>query len=78
MLIANTSKLVYRMNVSPQWLPDGQFFYKVATPNGEEIVLVNPTDGSRKVLNSMSELPAGTATAPGGRRRGGGNAVVYA
>lgn len=76
MLGANTSKLVYRINVNPQWLPNGQFYYKVATPNGEEIVLVNTADGSRKVLSSMGELPAGTASAPVGRRRGGSNAVI--
>ena len=39
-----TSKLVFRANVNPNWLPDGRFWYSVAIPGGVEFVLINPAD----------------------------------
>ncbi len=72
----NTSKLVYRYNVNPNWLPDGKFWYSVSVPDGVEYVLIDPTDGSRKTgADKKSILPDaanGTTGAGGGRRRGGG------
>lgn len=72
----NTSKLVYRFNVNPNWLPDGKFWYSVAVPGGAEFVLIDPADGSRKTgPDKKSILPDGAngaAGAGGGRRRGGG------
>ncbi|MGB5007442.1 MAG: DPP IV N-terminal domain-containing protein, partial [Ferruginibacter sp.] len=44
----NSSKLVFRYNVNPTWLPDGRFWYSVAVEGGREFVLINPADGSRK------------------------------
>ncbi len=70
----NTSKLVYRYNVNPNWLPDGKFWYSVSVPGGVEFVLIDPKDGSRKTgPDKKSILPdAANATATtGGRRRGG-------
>lgn len=71
----NTSKLVYRNNVNPNWLPDGNLWYAVSVPGGVEYVLINTTDGSRKTgPDKKSILPdaINSATgAAGGRRRGG-------
>lgn len=70
----NTSKLVYRYNVNPNWLPGGKFWYSVSTPGGMEFVLIDPANGSRKTgPDKKSILPddaAGVAN-PSGRRRGG-------
>ena len=44
----NASKLIYRYNVTPNWLPDGKMWYSVSVPGGVEYVLIDPTDGSRK------------------------------
>ncbi|MBL0183201.1 MAG: DPP IV N-terminal domain-containing protein [Chitinophagaceae bacterium] len=73
---STTSKLVYRYNVNPNWLPDGKFWYSVSVPGGMEFVLIDPADGSRKTgPDKKSILPdaaGGAAGAGGGRRRGGG------
>ena len=54
----NTSKLVYRYNVNPTWLPDGKFWYSVNVEAGKEFVLINPADGSRKTgADKKSILP---------------------
>ncbi len=72
----NTSKLVFRNNVNPNWLPDGNLWYAVSVPGGVEYVLINTADGSRKTgPDKKSILPegaSGAAGAGGGRRRGGG------
>ncbi|HSC53969.1 MAG TPA: DPP IV N-terminal domain-containing protein [Phnomibacter sp.] len=76
MLMSNTSKLVYRNGVNAQWLPDGQFYYTANTEAGEEIVLVNAADGTRKILKSRSEIPGGAAPAQNTRMRGAGREVL--
>src|SRR3954467_3510642 len=43
----NTTPLVYRAAVRPNWLPDERFWYRVTTPAGSEFVLVNPGKGTR-------------------------------
>ena len=71
----NTSKLVYRTNVNPNWLSDGKFWYSVSVPGGLEYVLIDPTNGSRKTgPDKKSILPDTTnaTAATGARRRGGG------
>ena len=44
----NLSKLIDRGSVLPQWLPDGNFWYKVSTATGVEFVLVNAKTGVKK------------------------------
>ena len=44
----NLSKLIDRGSVLPQWLPDGNFWYKVSTATGLEFVLVNAKTGVKK------------------------------
>ncbi|HAO46705.1 MAG TPA: S9 family peptidase [Chitinophagaceae bacterium] len=71
----NASKLVYRYNVNPIWLPDGKFWYSVSVPGGVEFVLIDPATGARKTgPDKKSILPEadGGAAAGAGRRRGGG------
>jgi dipeptidyl aminopeptidase/acylaminoacyl peptidase len=71
----NTNKLIYRYNVYPTWLPDGNFWYAVNVPGGKEFVLINPANGSRKTgPDKKTILPAATTDTPTtpGRRRGSG------
>lgn len=77
----NTSKLVYRSNVYPNWLNDGKFWYSVSVPGGREYVLINPQNGSRTSgTDKKSILPNEPNDAGGGggmlRRRGGGNEIT--
>ena len=45
---SNLSKLIDRGSVTPQWLPDGNFWYKVSTSTGVEFGLVNAKSGAKK------------------------------
>ena len=60
----NTTPLVYRNGVSPTWIADDRFWYRVTTPAGNGTVLVDPKTG----VTEPCTLPACTAT-PGGRIR---------
>ena len=60
----NTSKLIYRGNVSPNWLPDGKFWYTVSVPGGVEYVLIDPADGSRKTGPDKKSILPDAANAP--------------
>ncbi len=64
----NTSKLVFRYNVNPNWLPDGRFWYSVNVEGGKEFVLINPADGSRKTGADKKAILPDDKPAP---RRGG-------
>ncbi len=66
----NTNKLIDRINVSPNWLADGKFWYSVNVNGAKEFVLINPADGSRKNAADQKTLlstPAGE-NVPAGRR----------
>ncbi len=52
----NTNDLVDRANVRPNWLDDGQFWYRVNTPQGTEYVLVNTRNGKKATASSLAEL----------------------
>lgn len=52
-----TYHMVYRSFVSPHWMDDNNFWYKVSTPNGEEYVYVNPKTGKKETASSASGLP---------------------
>jgi hypothetical protein len=45
---ANTNALVLRASVSPSWLPDDRFWYRVDTERGHEFILVDPRRRSRE------------------------------
>lgn len=66
----NTSKLVERSDVRPNWLEDGNFWYSVNVSGGKEYVLINTKDGSRKTAKDIkSLLPAVTEDKNTGGRR---------
>jgi dipeptidyl aminopeptidase/acylaminoacyl peptidase len=77
-LSANTNKLVYNNNINPAWLPDGRFWYNVATATGKQFVLVNPADGSKKTATELKLLlpDADDKTPASTGRRGGSSAEV--
>ncbi|MFT5142587.1 MAG: dipeptidyl-peptidase-4 [Rhodothermales bacterium] len=43
-----SSPLVFRASVRPNWLSGDRFWYVNSTPEGQEFVIVNPADGSRR------------------------------
>ncbi len=71
----NTTPLLLRSGVSPTWLPDDRFWYRVTTEVGNEAFLVNPPAGSKQACT----LPACALTGAGadgrGRGRGGRGAA---
>lgn len=79
LLSTNINKLVYRNNVYPNWLEDGRLWYYVSTPAGNEYVLINPADGSRKTATDkktlLPDVPA-EKEQPSRRRGGGFNEVA--
>jgi len=42
------SPLVYGTGVRPRWLPSGRFWYQSDTPQGQEMILVDPGQGTRE------------------------------
>lgn len=70
---ASTNKNVFRSNVNATWLDDGRFWYSVNTANGQEFVLINPSDGSRKTAADKKTLLQGINEKPALAR--GGNAI---
>ena len=56
MLSYKTNSLVDRMNVRPNWLENGLFWYRILTKNGQEFVLINPQDKTRKTALQKEEL----------------------
>ena len=71
---ASTNKNVFRSNVSATWLDDGRLWYSVTTPTGQEFVLINPADKSRKTAADKKTLLQGiTEKAP--MASAGNNAV---
>ncbi|MDQ3374822.1 MAG: S9 family peptidase [Acidobacteriota bacterium] len=73
MLGFNTAPLVDRAAVRPTFLPDGRLWYRVLTATGSEFVLVNPTDGSRKIDADAAKLGI-TITPPNAQNRNPNNA----
>jgi len=73
----NTTPLVFRSGVSPTWLPDDRFWYRVTTPEGNQAVLVNPASGAKEPCAlpgcAASRTPGAGA---GGRGRGRGAAAT--
>lgn len=61
----NTAPLVLRAGVRPTWLPDGRFWYRVATENGAEFVLIDPTRGTRGPAFDHTKLAATLSSTTG-------------
>lgn len=52
----NTSPLVERANVRPNWIDQDRFWYRISTANGTEYVMINAKSGDRKTAASQEEL----------------------
>ncbi|MEB0278657.1 DPP IV N-terminal domain-containing protein [Mucilaginibacter sp. 10B2] len=61
----NTSHLVDRANVSPNWLPGDKFWYSVSTAQGNEFILVDPAKKTRTTAFDSQKLAAALSTASG-------------
>ena len=80
-LAPNLQGLVVGGAVNATWLPDGRFWYRNETANGNEIVVVDPAkktrtpfpDCAKAAVNCSAEAaPAGGRGGRGGRGGGGG------
>ena len=47
-LSSATRDLVFGMDVSPNWMESGRFWYRSTVPEGTEFVMVDPTRGTRE------------------------------
>ncbi len=61
----NTTPLVLRNAVRPNWLPDERFTYRVTTADGSEFILVDPAKGTREPAFDHAKLAAALSTAAG-------------
>src|SRR5262245_52413492 len=61
----NTNPLVLHSGVKPTWLADDRFWYRVATENGNEFVLIDPTRGTRTAPFDQSKVAAALSSATG-------------
>ena len=52
----NLSKLIDHGGVTAQWLPDGNFWYRVSTATGVEYVLVNAKTGVKKTATTKDGI----------------------
>jgi dipeptidyl aminopeptidase/acylaminoacyl peptidase len=52
----NTNDLVDRMNVRPNWLEDGRFWYEVSSDGKKEFILVDPPKKSKRSAATKEEL----------------------
>ena len=64
-LIYNTAPLVDNNTVSPEWLEDGRFWYRVLTARGSEFILVNPAKATRSAALDQEKLAASLSKATG-------------
>lgn len=55
----NTSQLVDRMNVRPNWQKDGSFWYKVLDQDGPEFIHYNPETKKKTIAKNQDEITAG-------------------
>jgi dipeptidyl aminopeptidase/acylaminoacyl peptidase len=60
-----TEPLIDNNSVSPDWLPDGRFWYRNLTATGSEFILVNPAKGTRSAAFDQQKLAAALSTATG-------------
>ncbi len=67
----NTSKLVDRNDLRPNWLPDGNLWYAVTVNGAREYVHINTKDGKRKTGKDLKSILPGAAaeSSTGGGRR---------
>jgi dipeptidyl aminopeptidase/acylaminoacyl peptidase len=61
----NTTPLVFRSGVSPNWLPDERFWYRITTAEGSEFVLIDPSQGTRAPVFDQAKLATALSSAAG-------------
>src|SRR5262249_856956 len=59
----NTAPLALRAGVRPTWIADEKFWYRVATENGNEFILVDPARGTRGPAFDQAKLAAALSAA---------------
>ena len=59
----NTNPLLLRAGVTPNWLPDERFWYRVTIAEGREFVLVDAASGTRAPAFDHARLAAGLSAA---------------
>ncbi|MGI4750122.1 MAG: DPP IV N-terminal domain-containing protein [Janthinobacterium lividum] len=64
-LTYNIEPLVDRASIRPNWLPDGQFWYRILTPQGSEFILINPAKKTRNAAFNQQKLAAALSSATG-------------
>jgi dipeptidyl aminopeptidase/acylaminoacyl peptidase len=61
----NTSSLVLRSGVRPNWLPDERLWYRVTTAEGSEFVMADAARGTRQPAFDHARLAAALSAAAG-------------
>ncbi len=61
----NTTPLVFRATVRPNWLPDDRFWYRNTIVEGSEFVVVDPVRRTREPAFDRTKLAAALSTAAG-------------
>jgi len=61
----NTTPLVLRAGVTPHWLPDGRFWYRLTIAEGAEFVLFDPDKSERSPAFDHARLATSLSTASG-------------
>ncbi len=59
----NTTTLVFRSGVRPNWMPDDRFWYRVTTAEGSEFLLVDPAKGTREPAFDHAKVAAALSAA---------------
>jgi dipeptidyl aminopeptidase/acylaminoacyl peptidase len=59
----NTTPLVYRSGVRPNWMEGDRFWYRVTTPAGSEFLVVDPAKGTRAPAFDHAKVAAALSTA---------------
>ena len=61
----NTTPLVFRTGVRPNWLQDDRFWYRITTTDGSEFLLVDPSKGTRTPAFDHAKVAAALSAAAG-------------
>ncbi len=66
----NTTPLVYRSGVRPNWAAGERFTYRVTTPAGSEFVLFDPSRNTRELAFDHAKLASALTAASGAKADG--------
>ena len=71
MLAQNLNGLVVNASITPNWLPDGRFWYTRTGTAGQENIVINPVTRTREVVATPPSAAGGDAAGGAGGRAGG-------